>query len=282
MVKQGIGKSMGNRECVWVRARLPLWVDIGNGNSQTESDVEAGDLTAEDRHQIERHLVDCASCCRYKTSLEHVLGALEVAAGHLPVVPEAPSLWPVLERRIATCDRNVSSRWPRAVRALAARSVRSWEDLAGERPLRRAWTRDTIRQALAGQRQQKPESKSKPGLVLTFSVVAVFIALIGIPVLRLQWDGAKSTIIANAAPLAEPTVPPTAADEPLGETWDHDSDDVPTNQLAEAEPLRTPETPASGLDAAAAPKSSPHTRFGFDLEHGISTPPDVREAKPVY
>jgi hypothetical protein len=282
MVQQGMGKSMGNRECVWVRARLPLWVDVGNGNGQNEGDLEGGDLTANDRRQIERHLVDCASCRHYRTSLEHVLGALEVAAAHLPVLPEAPSLWPMLERRIANCDTNASSRWPRAVRALAARSVRSWEDLDGERPLQQAWTRDTIRQALTGQRRQKPESKWKPGLVVRFSVAVVIIALIGIPVLRRQWKGAKSTIIANSAPLADPIIPPTAADEPLGETWDRDSNDVPTNQLADAELSRTPESPASGLDAAAAPKSSPHTRFGFDLEHGISMPPDAREAKPVY
>ena len=100
--------------------------------------------------------------------------------------------------------------------------------------------------------------------------------------MRRQSKNPRSATLANSTPLADPVALPAAVDEPLLEVSEHDNDDVPTNQLAEAEPLRPVETPASGLDAAAAPKSSPHTRFGFDLEHGIPMPPDSREAKPVY
>jgi hypothetical protein len=283
MVQQGMGKSMGNRECGWVRARLPLWVEIGLGLGQTEGSGEGGDLTAKDSHKVERHLADCASCRRHRATLEQALGALEVAAAYLPVLPEAPSLWPTLEHRIAACDTNAASRKPWGLRALVALSVRPWGDWDGERPLRQAWTRDTIQQALAGQSLQKAELKRRPGLVLRFGVAAaVLIALIGIPVLRRQWEGAQSTIIANSVPLADPIVQPTAADEPPWETPDRDTNDVSASQLVEAEPLRTPETPASGLDAAAIPKSSQHTRFGFDLDHGTPMPPDTREAKPVY
>ncbi len=99
-----MGNSMGNRECEWVDARLPLWVGNGDRNGPTEAEGERGDLTASERHQIERHLVDCALCRHHRMALEQALCALAAAATDLPVVPEAPSLWPLLERRIAKRD----------------------------------------------------------------------------------------------------------------------------------------------------------------------------------
>ena len=112
MAKQGMGKSMGNRECEWVGARLPLWVDNGDRNGSAEAHGDRGDLTARERRQIERHLVDCARCRHHRMALEQALGALAVAATHLPVLSEAPSLWPLLERRIANRDADASGRWP--------------------------------------------------------------------------------------------------------------------------------------------------------------------------
>ena len=88
MANQGMGKSMGNRDCGWVRARLPLWVDNGDGNGQTdgtdqiEANSEGGDLSTKDRREIERHLADCTSCRHYRTALQQALGALAVAAAH--------------------------------------------------------------------------------------------------------------------------------------------------------------------------------------------------------
>ncbi len=121
-------------------------------------------------------------------------------------------------------------------------------------------------------------------LVLKISVAAaVLVTLSGIAVARWQWKNAQSTILANSVPLAHPVPVPSVIDEQLPlETADRDLDDVPATQLAEAEPSRPTETHTSGNDALAAPKPSPHTRFGFDLEHGTHMPRDTREAKPVY
>ena len=139
---------MGNRECEWVGARLPLWVDNGDRGGPADADGERGDLTARERRQIERHLVDCAVCRHHRMALEQALGALAVAASHLPVRSEAPSLWPLLERRIANRDANAAGRWPRVVDVLADQSIQPWGNLDSVRPLRQAWMRDTLGEML--------------------------------------------------------------------------------------------------------------------------------------
>ncbi len=102
---------------------------------------------------------------------------------------------------------------------------------------------------------------------------AVLVTLAGMAVARRQWTNAQSTILANSVPLADPAPVPVVIDDQLpSETADSDVSDVAATQLAEAEPSRPTETPASGIDAVAAPKPSPHTRFGFDLEHGTPMP----------
>jgi hypothetical protein len=279
-----MGKSMRNRECEWVAARLPLWVDNGDRNGPAEADDDRGDLTARDRRQIERHLVDCALCRQHRTALEQALGALAVAATQLPVLSEAPSLWPLLERRIADRDAEAIAPWPQNIGMRAGRSIQPCGNLDSVRPLRQAWTRDTLREVLAGRNQQNTESKRLSGLVLKISVAAaVLVTLTGIAVARRQWKNAQSTILANSMARANPVPAPLPIDEQLPpETADHDLNDVATTQLAEAEPSRPTEAPASGVDAVAAPKPAPHTRFGFDLEHGTHMPRDTREAKPVY
>jgi hypothetical protein len=270
---------MGNRDCEWVGARLPLWVDQGDHNTQAEARGDRGDLTARERRQIERHLVDCATCRHHRVALEQALGALAVAATQLPVLLESSSLWPLLERQIADRDARAARRWPR----VGSRSIRPWGSLNSVRPLQQAWTDDTLREVLSGRNRPKPESKRFLSSVLKISVaVALLVALIGISVARQQWKTAQSIILANSVPLADPVSVPMVVDEPPLEIADRDENDVPVNQLAEAEPSRPTETPTSGIDAVAAPKPSPQTRFGFDLEHGTPMPPDTREAKPVY
>jgi hypothetical protein len=279
-----MGKPMSNRECEWVGARLPLWVDNGDLSGPVEVEGDRGDLTARERRQIERHLVDCALCRHHRLGLEQALGALAVAATHLPVLSEAPSLWPLLERRIASRDVDATERWPRVMDVVAGRSIPPWGNLDSVRPLRQAWTRDTLREMLAKRNQHKPGSRRLPGLVLKISVAAaVLVALTGIVVARRHWKSAQSTILANSVPLADPVPVPVIIDERLPPaTADRDDTDVSATQLAEAEPSRPTETPPSGIDAAAVPKPSPHTRFGFDLEHGTHMPRDTRDAKPVY
>jgi anti-sigma factor RsiW len=275
---------MVNRECEWVGARLPLLVDTGDRTGADDADGDRGDLTAKERRQIERHLVDCARCRHHRMALEQALGALAVAATDLPVLSKAPSLWPLLERRIANREVEAKEGWPQVVDVLAGRSIQPWGNLDSVRPLRQAWTRDTLREMLAGRTQQKPGSKRLSGVVLRISVAAtVLVTLTGIVVARRQWKNAQSTILANSLPRVHPVPVPQVIDEQLPpETADRDLSDGAATQLAEAEPSRPTEAPTAGVDAVAAPKPSTHTRFGFDLEHGTHMPRDTREAKPVY
>jgi len=144
--------------------------------------------------------------------------------------------------------------------------------------------RDTLREAFAGRQEQDPASRRKPGLVVGYSVAAaIVVALIGFPVLRRQWVEAQSTIVANAAPLADQIVPPPLIDEPSPAVADTDDDgEISAGHLADADPVRAPESSGSGSDGTLAPRPAPHTRFGYDLEHGTPMPPDTRESKPVY
>jgi hypothetical protein len=287
MANQGMGKMMSNPGCDWVRVCLPLWV--GDRADRTERNGEEGDLSAADRQVIERHLEDCAPCRRYRTTLDQALGALAIAAAHMPVEPQAPSLWPALERRIANHDARMSSRWLRAAGRFTDPWSRAWGVLNGERALRQAWTRDSLREALRGRQRQGSESKRMPGLVLGISVAAsLLVAIIEVPALRRQWVDAEARIVANAAPLADPDVSPLPPEEEPLETSDPDEvSDVAANQLVQTEPALTSETPVAGLDGASAPKpapspTAPPRRFGYDLEHGTPMPPDAREPKPVY
>jgi anti-sigma factor RsiW len=277
-----MGKSMGNHECDWIVARLPLWVDNGDSNGSIEVHGERGDLTVEERQEIDQHLAGCARCSRHRVALEQALGALAIAANHLPVVSGAASLWPLLEQRIANHKTPSCWRWRLSPRSSTARSVRRWENLDSTRPLRQAWTRDTLRELLAGRNQQKTGSKRFSGLLLKTSMAAaVLLALTAISLAHWQWTHAQSTILANTIPLAEPIAAPTITEEPPLEIADRDRVEVPANELPDADPPRPPETAPITVEVPA-PKPSSRTRFGFDLEHGIPMPPDTREAKPVY
>jgi hypothetical protein len=210
------------------------------------------------------------------------LGALAVAAAHLPVIPEAPSLWPELERRIVNPHASDGVHGPEGMDR-AVRSLRPWSELDGDRPIRRAWTRDTIGELLASRRLHGPKSRRTTDVILRMSVAAtILIGLIQFQILHRRSADAEATITANLTPLDEPAVPLATSTEPLPEIADRDKIEVPRNQLAEADPPRPAESPAAAVESAPILKSSPPTRFGFDLDHGTPMPPDSREAKPVY
>ncbi|MEO6808312.1 MAG: zf-HC2 domain-containing protein [Isosphaeraceae bacterium] len=77
--------------CARVRSRLPLLV--------------GGELVGPERRLAERHLLGCDRCRRKLADLRRSQGVLRAAAGHDPIEPEAPSLWPVLARQIRESRR---------------------------------------------------------------------------------------------------------------------------------------------------------------------------------
>jgi hypothetical protein len=269
---------------------------------------EGGDLSTGDRRSIDRHLEDCAGCRQSRLALEQALGALATAATSLPAPPDAPSLWPALEHRIKIEEARPGSRWFRSVRGILKPGVRSWAALDGERPLRSAWMRDSLREAMevaglgrglalgtprrhdgpraapVGPSDPVPGSRRRPVLAWRFgAATAALVLLMGYPAVHRFQADAQSTIRANAAPLAGRVVPPVQPESDPPAAPDPGDDHAnPVNQLADVESVPAPDAPASGIDGTAASKAVAPHRFGYDLEHGIPMPPDARDSKPVY
>jgi hypothetical protein len=283
--------------CEWIRGRLPLW--IGDGD---DSDDDAGDLSVQDRRTIEGHLRECPRCREHQTGLARALEALTVTAGVSAMSPDGPSLWPSLERRIAAQHRGDDSGMHR-VRGPVAGESRGWPTLDDERPLRSAWRLDTLREvveaaglgvlsdpsegACCGRSGRSPRVVGGGWRVVGASLAASILALV--VVLPMAWRrqaAAEAIIQANAAPAASPVGPP-APDETvvakLNDRAPRAHRHIPTDQLAQADPIRPPaEPPPSAADAKAGPTPEPPVQFDYDLDHGTPMPPDGRDAKPVY
>jgi hypothetical protein len=281
MADQSMGRSMANRDCEWVRARLPLWVGDGN-DDQNGSPREGGDLAAKDGREIDQHVGGCTSCRIYRSSLEEAMAAL-LAAAHVPVEPAASSLWPVLQRRIASHNAYIVSRWRGAASCVADRWVRARTILDREQPLRLGWIHDTLREALIGPKHHGLESNRKSRMVLRYGIMSLLsVALIGGLVLGREWTDSQSMIVANAAPLTNQVPPNTVHEEPSDLANPDMGGEESPSQLAEADLARTPEASGSGLDGAGAAKPPSPTRLGYDLDHGTPIAPDTRDSRPVY
>jgi hypothetical protein len=294
-----MGTTMDNSSCEWVRGRLPLC--MGPSADLTDPDAGGGDLSVEDGQAIERHLGSCPGCRALQTGLSLVLEALTAAAGSLPVVPDAPSLWPALERRIAAQHGGGDSQTPRARSADAgAAPTWAWAALDDERPLRSAWMQDTLREvaqavglgALSdrtsgtgrGRAGRSPRESGGSwrvvGVGLAASIVAV---LVMVPLAWRQQSDARATIRANAVPVERFVVPMVQVEDktPAVDHLDLEKDRDST-ALARLEPTKPPADPPSSADATAEGKSAPSTRFDHDLELGTPMPPDGRDSKPIY
>jgi hypothetical protein len=283
MASQVTRTSMANSSCEWVRARLALWVGDRYGDGQT-ADADGGDLCAEDRQQIDRHLDTCSSCRHDRTALEHTLRILWDSAVQLPVESVERSLWPVLQLQLAGDHANQPLPIPRPGQTAAKQSARAWAALDDQRPLHRAWVRDSMREALRSRRWLTSTTRWKPGwLPGTCAAAACLVLLIAIPILRRQWSDAQNAILTNSAPLPEQALRSLPADETITVMADSvGSPDVTTHELAESEPVQSLDAPFPRIDDGLTPKKSASTRFGYDLEHGIPSVPDPRDVRPVY
>ena len=89
------------------------------------------------------------------------------------------------------------------------------------------------------------ESRRFSALLFKISAAAavLLMALTGIWMVNRQWTSAESQSLPTVTPLAGPLPSPTVAEEPLSETADRNRNDVPTNQLADAEPPRCRKPP---------------------------------------
>lgn len=88
--------TTADRRCRWARHRLALLA----------GDPEARDLRWDERRDVERHLIVCDACRAERRGFESAVSALHLAGSASPVDPEAPSLWPGLERQIRRSRRD--------------------------------------------------------------------------------------------------------------------------------------------------------------------------------
>jgi hypothetical protein len=290
------GTTMDNPGCEWIRGRLPLWIGDGDG-----SDDDGGDLSVQDRRTIEGHLRECPRCREHQAGLARALEALTVTAGVPPMAPDEPSLWPSLERRIAGHHRGDDSWMPRVGGPVAGGS-RVRPALDDERPLRSAWMRDSLREVVEaaglgvlsdpsegarhGRSGRSPRVMGGGWRIVGASLAASVLALVVVlPTAWRRQAAAEANILANAAPAANSVGPPTPDEPVVAEVKDptpRAHRHIPTDQLAQAEPIRPPAEPPSAADAKAGPRPEPPVQFDYDLDHGTPMPPDGRDAKPVY
>jgi hypothetical protein len=306
-----MGTTMGNPECEWVRVRLPLWVGVRE--DRTESDDEGGDLSPDDRRSIERHLESCRCCGRHRAGLERALKTLGLVAGSLSSSSEGPSLWPALEQRMTGRPVRHHPRWLRSLHEVGDRGLRAWVDFQGERPLRFAWLRDGLEEALKGGGWAEPTDRGREvgrgrvrraaRVLGTGVAAAALVLMIGLPGMQRREEAARLTILSNAQPLpGAVTQPvPTGSATPAAAAPAADADNAP-GELAQADPIPVPAppsveaapaskiasttataTPAAAATANATPAPPPTpSRWNYDLENGTPMPPHARDVKPVY
>ena len=94
--------------CAWTRTRLGLFV--------------GDDLIGPERREVERHLILCAKCRTQLEKHEESFSVLRAVAGEGPVLSDATSVWPALERQIRESRHTspISWGWTRSALALAA------------------------------------------------------------------------------------------------------------------------------------------------------------------
>ncbi len=301
--------AMGHVHCSWVRERLPLLVGDSDGLAG-----EGGDVPAEDRARVDRHLVRCAPCRNHRASLERALANLRSAATEPWNGREDPSIWPELEAQIQYHRNKPRPVWqrfavvicPERLRLATISLGRGYERIRGEAPLQLAWLRDSVHEQLqlrprfllsriASQIMISLRIKRRQVLV-GFSLAATIVLLLALAVVHRQESQAEAQIAPGSAPTeilgglsqrpSEQTMDVIIAAEPV--TSSHASNSlVQADAAAPAEPF-APESnshPAKAIatatsEATSALTSSP--RYDFYLEQGTPMPPESRGSKPAY
>jgi hypothetical protein len=281
MVNNSVGKIKEVAGCVWVRARLPLWV--GDHQVQTDGTGESGDLSSLEHQMIERHLDRCAACCRYRSELKRALAGLTAAAADLPVEPQASSLWPALKRRIQDLDQPAPSRCRRVARACTERWARGLSGFAADQGVRLARARDRLQANFTSPENGRLGSNQRVPLALRLGLIAsLLIAVIAARGLWHEWSRAQSTIKTNTSPLANRSTLPVERASELEPDPAGSDDSQPQAELVQADIALPVEPPGGGMNGSTEAKLAAPARFDYDLEHGIPMPPDARESKPVY
>jgi hypothetical protein len=120
-------------------------------------------------------------------------------------------------------------------------------------------------------------------VVLGFSLTAAVLGLlIGLLPLHRQAADRTPTLPTDTPPRIDQVQLSVPIETEAATADVKDKRRISPRELAQAEPIPTPEAPASGGDGTPAHKTKVPTRFGYDLEHGTPMPPDSRDSKLVY
>lgn len=301
MADGGGSMTTGNPSCEWVRDWLPLLAGDGELVSG-----EGGDLGAEDRRLVERHLDACASCRQHRTSLEGALSILGAIAVEPPIPSLAGSVWPDLETRIQRHHDRERSAWgvilrrtcPEGVRNSADRLHRGWGEFREQLPFRIVWAHDSLLEFLEARlvvpRAVRAFGRGPdfepliPRLALGIGLGLLTIAIV-LPAIHHRRSQAEATIALNATPIPAAAIAPTGEQDDLrgADPVTAQAEALPAESLAQADPPPLGELPvvAQGQGAAARPSAAAATvpmAHGYDLEYGVPMPPETRGGRSAY
>jgi hypothetical protein len=181
--------------------------------------------------------------------------ALYAARAESPVDCAAPSLWPVLQRRIDEENRSFPAGRSRPAFGLPDRL----SDLFG-----------ALDRARVG----------AGSLVAYAAVASLLVSLLMGTIAQRQRNSALATIEGNTAPIDRVLAPGPVEDVSMKLAELDDDDDSNADQLADTDPAPVTETPTAVVGNLSAKPAVPN-RFGHDVDRGTA-PVDSRENKPIY
>ena len=275
---------MNKHKCERIRVRLPLWVDRCSNTGLAEPNQELADLTTTECCEIARHLAECARCCEYQIALKKALTALTAVAEYSPNAYETPSLWPLIEARIAHRDTASARCGQRPIAPLAGRLIPHWINIDGTRPLCTAWVQDIVHEVLSHLRQTRAQLENSTILLVRVSIgCAICFALIAFLGAYRGSKSAESIITANSSPLTNPSTALNSADDHVSQeiTKQGDTDDL-VNQSTKAESSQPRETIAAEVEHPASLKTQGRTRVRYEFDRAPSNSSEPSETKPAY
>jgi hypothetical protein len=161
--------------------------------------------------------------------------------------------------------------------------LRPWTALESGWHLRLDWLCDSLREALAGRKRRLTEFCGTHRVVLGSSLTAAVLGLlVGLQPLHRQAAERTATLPNDTPPPTEQVHPPVQLETKAVTSDLKDKRRISPRELAQAEPIPTPEAPAAGGDGPPRHKTTVPTRYGFDLEQGTLMPPDSRDSRQVY
>ncbi|MFO0892351.1 MAG: zf-HC2 domain-containing protein [Isosphaeraceae bacterium] len=296
MAEKNRGVIMNGTTCRWVCERLPLFAE--------GQDDASGDLDVETRDRIGRHLADCGPCRARHLALADVLSILGAVASDAEVGPDSGS---VLEGVNETIRRSREPRrlsWLRPWRASGTSSpsggarppIRARSSLRSEYLLQIAWSRDSVREALAELSTRlragrmldpRPLVRSldlRVGLGVGLAAIALFLfTFVLAGVAHRQRMEAEARVALNAAPIPGMQAPRLDEEFAAGRLASEGSTRMDTGPAIRSagEPTSIAPDPSTPVALAQASPPRPPAIAGGSGTGSVSSPPRAEATPPA-